>query len=193
MIDDRLYWPVAIDDKSHWSDEDTVYMENYPFRETKMLTYWLNGQYYLRKQRVVPGSIENLGSSGIKVMVSNALWRVNKIEHLAAAELKDSSGIWHERYQLCNAQSIGDKDSEIVFHLLQGAPKPWNVPIGYVRDGENIVLIRSKVVEEYLKRHLTMLFYENCRLMAEIDGNIRSITEHAGNHPTKTTQHEQPT
>ena len=61
------------------------------------------------------------------------------------------------------------------------------MPIGYVRDGENIVLIRSKVVEEYLKRHLTMLFYENCRLMAEIDGNIRSITEHAGNHPTKTT------
>lgn len=186
MMEGRLYWPVMIEDKSHWSDEQTIEMESYPYRATSSLTNWLNWLYYPRKQRVVPGSIENLGS-GIKVMVSNALWKVNKIEHLAAAELKDSSGIWHERYQLCNAQSIGDKDSEIVFHLLQGAPKPWNVPIGYVRDGENIVLIRSKVVEEYLKRHLTMLFYENCRLMAEIDGNIRSITEHAGNHPTKNT------
>lgn len=186
MIDDRLYWPVMIEDSSHWSDEQTVEIDRHSYSTTYLFAIWLNSLYHVKRLRVVPGSIEHL-SSGIRLRMSNVLWKVNKIEHLAAAELKDSSGIWHERYQLCNAQSIGDKDSEIVFHLLQGAPKPWNVPIGYVRDGENIVLIRSKVVEEYLKRHLTMLFYENCRLMAEIDGNIRSITEHVGNHPTKST------
>lgn len=186
MIDDRLYWPVVIDDKSHWSDEDTVDMERYPYRNTRPLTYWLNSAYYLRMQRVVPGSIEFI-SSGIRAKVSRALWKVNKIEHIAVAELKDPSGIWHERYQLCNAQNIGDNESEIASYLLQRTSKPWNVPIGYVRDGGNIVLIRSTVVEDYLKRHLVKRFYKDGRLMVDIDGEIKSITEHVGNHPTKNT------
>lgn len=186
MIDDRLYWPVAIDDKSPWSDEHIIDMESYPYRITWSLTNWLNLKYHGQQQRVVPGSIEYL-SSGIRVKVSRALWKVNKIEHLAVAELKDTSGIWHERYQLCNAQAIGGNDGEIEIYLLQGTSKPWNVPIGYVRDGGNIVLIRSTVVEDYLKRHLVKRFYKDGRLMVDIDGETKSITEHAGNHPTKNT------
>ena len=192
MIDDRLYWPVLIEDRSHWSDEQIIGKDRYPYRNTESLTNWLNSVYHRNQQRVVPGSIEYL-SSGIEARVSNVLWKVNKVEYLASAELRVIGGIWHLRYQLCNSQTINGNGNEIESYLLQGTPKPWNVPIGYVRDGENIVLIRSKVVEEYLKRHLTMLLYEDGRLMADIDGEIKSITEHVGNHPTKTTQHEQPT
>ena len=187
MMEGRLYWPVMIEDKSHWSDEDTEYMESCPYRSTRELTYWLNSVYNIRMKRVVPGSIEYLDSGGIRVRMSNALWKVNKAEYLAAAELKNSSGIWHERYQLCNAQTIGGNDGEIEIYLLQGTSKPWNVPIGYVRDGGNIVLIRSTVVEDYLKRHLVKRFYKDGRLMVDIDGEIKSITEYVGNHPTKTT------
>lgn len=181
---DRLYWPVVIDDKSQWSDEQTVEMDRYPYRGTRSLFNWLNSMYHRKQQRTVPGSIEHL-SSGIRARVSNILWKVYKAECMAAAELKDASNIWHVRCQLCNAQNIGDNGSEIDSYLLQGTPKPWNVPIGYVRDGENIVLIRSKVVEEFLKRHLIKLFYDNGRLMADIDGETKSITEHVGNHTTK--------
>lgn len=175
-----------IEDKSHWSDERTIEVEYYNYRTTLALTTRLNSKYHDQQQRVVPGSIEQC-SFGIRARVSNALWKVNKAEYLAAAELKDSSGIWHVRYQLCNAQAIGDNDGEIEIYLLQGTSKPWNVPIGYVRDGGNIVLIRSTVVEDYLKRHLVKRFYKDGRLMANIDGEIKSITEHVGNHPTKTT------
>ena len=186
MMEGRLYWPVMIEDKSSWSDEETVYMERYPYRNTRPLTIWLNSRHYLRMQRVVPGSIEYM-DSGIRAKVSSALWKVDKIEHLAVAELKDPSGIWHARYQLCNSQTINGNDDEIESYLLQGTPKPWNVPIGYVRDGDRIVLIRSKVVEEYLKRHLIKIFYKGRLLMADIDGETRSITEHVGSHPTKNT------
>ena len=184
MMEDRLYWPVMIEDKSHWCDEQTVEMTRNPYSTTLAMTNWLNSKYHAQQQRVVPGSIEHC-SFGIRARVSNALWKVNKAEYLAAAELKDSSGIWHVRYQLCNSQTIGDNDGEIEIYLLQGVSKPWNVPIGYVRDGENIVLIRSKVVEEYLKRHLVKRFYKDGRLMVDIDGETKSITEHVGNHPTK--------
>ena len=175
-----------IEDKSHWSDEQTVEVEYYNYRTTLALTTWLNSKYHDQQQRVVPGSIERC-SFGIRAKVSNALWKVNKAEYLAAAELKDSSGIWHVRYQLCNSQTINGNGDDIDSYLLQGTPKPWNVPIGYVRGGDRIVLIRSKVVEDYLKRHLIKLFYKDGRLMANIDGEIKSITEHVGNHPTKTT------
>lgn len=192
MMEGRLYWPVLIEDRSHWSDERTIEVECYNYRTTLALTTRLNSKYHDQQQRVVPGSIEQC-SFGIRARVSNALWKVNKAEYLAAAELKDSSGIWHVRYQLCNSQTIGGNDGEIEIYLLQGTSKPWNVPIGYVRDGGNIVLIRSKVVEDYLKRQLIKRFYKDGRLMVDIDGEIKSITEHVGNHPTKTTQHEQPT
>ena len=109
------------------------------------------------------------------------------VEYLASAELRVIGGIWHVRYQLCNSQTIGGNDSEIEIYLLQGISKPWNVPIGYVLDADRIVLIRSKVVEDYLKRHLIKRFYKDGRLMVDIDGEIKSITEHVGNHPTKTT------
>ena len=186
MIDDRLYWPVMIEDKSRWSDERTIEVEYYNYRTTLALTTRLNAKYHDQQQRVVPGSIEQC-SFGIRARVSNALWKVNKAEYLAAAELKDSSGIWHVRYQLCNSQTINGNGDDIDSYLLQGTPKPWNVPIGYVLDADRIVLIRSKVVEDYLKRHLIKLFYKDGRLMANIDGEIKSITEHVGNHPTKNT------
>lgn len=181
---DRLFWPVVIDDKSQWSDEEPVDLDRHPYRTTYSFANWLNSLYHRKQQRVVPGSIEHL-SSGIRLRVSNVLWKVNRIEYLAVAELKDPSGIWHARYQLCNANNIGDNESEIASYLLQGAPKPWNVPIGYVRDGDNIVLIRSKVVEEYLKRHLIKIFYEGRLLMTDTDGKTTSITEYVGNHSTK--------
>ena len=186
MMEGRLYWPVMIEDKSHWCDEQTVEMTRNPYSTTLAMTNWLNSKYHAQQQRVVPGSIEHC-SFGIRARVSNALWKVNKAEYLAAAELKDSSGIWHVRYQLCNSQTINGNGDDIDSYLLQGTPKPWNVPIGYVRGGDRIVLIRSRVVEEYLKRHLIKLFYKDGRLMTNIDGEIRSITEHVGNHPTKTT------
>ena len=181
---DRLFWPVVIDDRSQWSDEQIIGKDRYPYRNTESLTNWLNSVYHRNQQRVVPGSIEHL-SSGIRLRVSNVLWKVNRIEYLAVAELKDPSGIWHARYQLCNANKIGDNGSEIDSYLLEGIPKPWNVPIGYVLDGDNIVLIRSKIVEDFLKRHLLKLFYDNGRLMADIDGKTTSITEYVGNHSTK--------
>ena len=184
MMEGRLYWPVVIDDKSQWSDEQIIGKDRYPYRNTESLTNWLNSVYHRNQQRVVPGSIEYLGS-GIEARVSNVLWKVNKVEYLASAELRVIGGIWHARYQLCNANKIGDNGSEIDSYLLEGIPKPWNVPIGYVLDGDNIVLIRSKVVEEYLKLHLLKLFYDNGRLMTDIDGKTTSITEYVGNHSTK--------
>lgn len=186
MIDNRLYWPVLIEDRSHWSDEQIIGKDRYPYRNTESLTNWLNSVYHRNQQRVVPGSIEFLGS-GIEARVSNVLWKVNKVEYLASAELRVIGGIWHLRYQLCNSQTINGNGDDIDSYLLQGTPKPWNVPIGYVRDADRIVLIRSKVVEDYLKRHLIKLFYKDGRLMANIDGEIKSITEYVGNHPTKNT------
>lgn len=186
MMEGRLYWPVMIEDKSHWSDEQIIGKDRYPYRNTESLTNWLNSVYHRNQQRVVPGSIEYLGS-GIEARVSNVLWKVNKVEYLASAELRVIGGIWHLRYQLCNSQTINGNVDDIDSYLLQGTPKPWNVPIGYVLDADRIVLIRSKVVEDYLKRHLIKLLYKDGRLMVDIDGEIKSITEHVGNHPTKNT------
>ena len=188
---DRLYWPVPIEDCSLWSDQELIETKR-SFRNTPSAELWLNTKLHKSQYRVIPRTTI-YRFEHTQALASHILWKVMRMEFLTAAILKNTSHIWHERYQLCDALHANGEDKylpsdeDIKGYLLQGTPKPWNVPIGYVRDGVRIVLIRSGVVEDYLKRHLIKLFYDNGSLMADIDGEIKSITEHVGNHPTKTT------
>lgn len=169
---DRLYWPVPIEDCCKWSDQKTVEAHR-SFLSTTAAVEWFNSARHQYEQRVIPGSLR-CEYDYTRAMVSEILWKVNRIKFHTAAILKDSTNIWHERFQLCNNQHINGRDEDLPSdedirdYLLQGIPKPWNLPIAYVRDGSRIVLIRSMIVEEYLKRHLVKLFYGNNHLIVDL-------------------------
>ena len=159
-----LYFPVMIEDTSHWSDE----LERNAFCRTMLSTADFvkarNKASHRREFpcRVIPGSVERINEAEMQYRESHIYWQVCKKECEVLATVGEGK-VWHERYRMTAVERAMIADN-LVSELQWSFGKPWQIPVAYVIDGANIVLIRSERAEEYMKEHLCDFQYINNEL-----------------------------
>ena len=162
-----LYYPVMIEDSSHWSDE----IERTAFCRSMLSTAdFVTARNRASNHRavpcrVVPGSVERLNDAEMQYRESHILYKVCKLECEILARV-GSGRVWHERYRLTAVEKAMIADN-LVQELQWSFGKPWQIPVAFVVDGANIVLIRSEVAEDYMKDHLCDFFYSNGQLFCK--------------------------
>lgn len=170
-----LYYPVMIEDSSHWSDERARTFTLKSILTTADFIAERNKANNRRATpcRVVPGSVERLSIDEMQYRESHIYWQVCKKECEVLAAVGEGR-VWHERYRMTAVEKAMIADN-LVSELQWSFGKPWQIPVAYVVDGANIVLIRSERAEEYMKDNLCDYTYQKGELYCRGKKLIDSI------------------
>lgn len=159
-----LYYPVMIEDTSHWSDERARTVACRTMLSTDDFIAMRNkaSNRYATPARVIPGSVKRLSHEEMQYRESHIYWQVCKLECEVLAAVGEGK-VWHERYRMTAVEKAMIADN-LVSELQWSFGKPWQIPVAYVVDGANIVLIRSERAEEYMKDNLCEYTYKEGEL-----------------------------
>lgn len=159
-----LYYPVMIEDTSHWSDEKERTVACRTMLSTDDFVTMRNkaSNRHAIPCRVVPGSVKRLNHIEMAYRESHTYYRVCKLECEILAAVGEGK-VWHERYRMTAVERAMIADN-LVQELQWSFGKPWQIPVAFVVDGANIVLIRSEKAEEYMKDNLCEYSYKDGEL-----------------------------
>lgn len=170
-----LYYPVMIEDTSHWSDEKERTVACRTMLSTDDFIAMRNkaGNRQAVPCRVIPGSVKRLNELEMQYRESHIYYQVCKMECETLATVGEGK-VWHERYRL-TALELALIADNLLTEIRWGIEKPWQIPIGFVMDGANIVLIRSAKAEEWIRVHLGEYYYKNCQLYLNGEKVIETV------------------
>lgn len=150
-----------LEDCNTWSDEQIREAEYRSKQPTDDMISFLNRVLNRKPNglRVIPGSLKRINTNEMQYRASHTFWEVYKTECRILAQVEWGK-VWHERYRLTAIEQAIIAEN-LINDLMLGCDKPWHLPAAYIIEGQNIVLIRSERVEEYLKTHLVAATYQD--------------------------------